>query len=220
MAVSVYQQHIYFLREQMALHPEWRETYLQQIKVLQLNLVPGDIDYVPSTNGGQPITTQLPPPANLLGGDGADAVDSREKLEYLRPILEKAAKAANVPFDVLAALVMLEGQGHSVNELSNPTWMGVAQIGEVEVEEERKRHPGAIPDGAWYSPEVQIAAAAFRLADNYGNESSGSQWTGWDYAMARYNGGETGPAHLNRSDYIELFHKFLDQVKSGGPIDS
>lgn len=209
--------------------PALKQHYQAEINVARLSLQPGDIDNVPNVPKGPPSTGNVtlagPPPgpggppsvhSSVLTANGPgspDSTDSNEKLAYLKPLFDDASNKSGVPSDVLAALVLGEGRGVSINNLSSS---GLAQCGEAEFNEERQRHPDAFPpDVTWNSPKGQILAAAFRLADNHRPGDPN-----WDNAAALYNGGENAGGHLNDPNYLNKFHQFLDAIRSGGSLPS
>jgi soluble lytic murein transglycosylase-like protein len=158
----------------------------------------------------QPGTPNVP---NQPGtGSGRDSVDSKEKIEAMRPQLEEASKKTGVPFDVLAGIMIQESRGVSVNDMLKNN--GLMQLGEAEFNSEQAEHP-ELKGLAWNSPEGQILGTAFRLAD-FKRDHGGD----WYHAAALYNGGEFGGGHLNDPNYLNSLHETIYDIDNNLPIPS
>jgi hypothetical protein len=157
-------------------------------------------------SGSLPASSYAPIPSGTYTSD----VDSNKKVADLWPLIQKAAEASGMPATLLAALMVKESRGKSIQEMQGIG--GLMQCGEGEFNETAAKHP-ELRGLAWNSTEGQIMAAAFRISDF--QKTSGS----WDDAMTKYNGGAFRGGLVD-PNYITLVHQFEDIIKSGGQLPS
>jgi Transglycosylase SLT domain len=152
-------------------------------------------------------------PAPVPSGSGSySSVDSGEKLAAVQPIIDNAAAEANVPPDLLSAVMLKESRGVSVNGMQNSG--GLMQLSEAKFNELEQKYPDQMAGLSYSSPEGQITGAAFFLKDMY--QKSGS----WDGAAALYNGGENSGGKLNDPNYITGLHEIMDDLHNHTTLPS
>ncbi len=147
------------------------------------------------------------------GGSGRDSVDSKEKINTMMPQLKEASEKTGVPLDRLAATMIQESRGVSINDMTNKN-NGLMQLSEAKFDELKGRYPDLLGNKTWNSPEGQIMGAALFLKEM--KEKAGD----WDGASALYNGGENSGGKLNDPNYVNSMHETIYDIDNNLPIPS
>lgn len=146
---------------------------------------------------------------SILGKDN----DSNKKVETLKPMFDKLSKETGVPADILAAVMVQESRGISIEAMKNAG--GLMQLGPNEFKYLQDKNPGLLGGMTHTSTEGQVTAAALYLKELKGNGS-------WDDAMFKYNHGPNAGNNpeLGDPNYMNSVHDLLGKIQRGELLPS
>ena len=146
---------------------------------------------------------------SLLGKDN----DSNKKVQTLMPMFQKLSRETGVPADILAAVMVQESRGISIEAMKNAG--GLMQLGPNEFKYLQDKNPGLLGGLSHLSTEGQVTAAALYLKELKGSGS-------WDDALCKYNHGPNAgnnPA-LGDPNYMNSVHDLLNKIRRGELLPS
>jgi len=146
---------------------------------------------------------------SILGKDN----DSNKKVQTLMPLFQKLSKETGVPADILAAVMVQESRGISIEAMKNAG--GLMQLGPNEFKYLQDKNPGLLGGLTHLSTEGQVTAAALYLKELKGNGS-------WDDALFKYNHGPNAGNNptLGDPNYMRSVHDLLNRIRSGALLPS
>lgn len=170
-------------------------------------------------DGDPPSSSSKSPPSSTPASTGIDTSilgkdnDSNKKVQTLMPMFEKLSRETGVPADILAAVMVQESRGYSIESMKNAG--GLMQLGPNEFKYLQDKNPGMLGGMSHLSTEGQVTAAALYLKELKGGGS-------WDDAMFKYNHGPNAgnnPA-LGDPNYMNSVHDLLDKIRRGELLPS
>lgn len=156
-----------------------------------------------------PATSAAAPDSSVSGRDN----DSNKKVQTLMPMFEKLSRETGVPANTLAAVMVQESRGYSIDAMKNAG--GLMQLGPNEFKYLQDKHPDQLGGMTHLSTEGQVTAAALYLKELKGGGD-------WDDALFKYNHGPNAGNNpqLGDPNYMNSIHDLLRKIERGESLPS
>ncbi|WP_151637973.1 transglycosylase SLT domain-containing protein [Noviherbaspirillum aerium] len=170
----------------------------------------------PQSSPSSPPSTPPSAPPTATGTDPSIAGkdnDSNKKVQTLMPMFEKLSKETGVPANTLAAVMVQESRGYSIESMKNAG--GLMQLGPNEFKYLQDKNPELLGGMTHLSTEGQVTSAALYLKELKGNGT-------WDDALFKYNHGPNAGNNPAFGDphYMTSIHEHLRKIENGESLPS